>query len=81
MFMLIGIGEVKTAHILEVASRRAIAEFCGEAFCQLFEYLLAIFCTGGSALPLFHDPPADLVIGVNLQEIDATGGRPAGRED
>jgi hypothetical protein len=33
---------------------------------QLFECLLAIFCAVSSALLLFHDPPADLVIGVNL---------------
>jgi hypothetical protein len=64
--VLIGIGEVKAAHVLEVASRKATAKFCEEALCQLFEYLLAIFCTVSSALLLFHDPPADLVIGVNL---------------
>ena len=64
--MMIWISEVKPAHILKVASRKATAKFCGKAFRQLFEYLLAIFGAVNSALLLFDDPPADLIIGVNL---------------
>jgi hypothetical protein len=37
LFTLIGKGEVKAAQLLRVASRKAIAKFCGEAFSQLFE--------------------------------------------
>jgi hypothetical protein len=74
------ISQVKLPHIPEITNRKAVAELAGKPRGQLIQKLSAILRTVRALLFLLDDAPANLIVCVDLQQVDAPCGTLASRQ-
>jgi hypothetical protein len=74
------IGKEKAAHIFKIASGIAITELTCQSCSQIQQDFFSILCAIRALLFLLDDAPANLIVCVDLQQVDAPCGTLASRQ-
>jgi hypothetical protein len=74
------IGKEKAAHIFKIASGKAITELACQSCSQIQQDFFSILCAIRALLFLLDDAPANLIVRIDLQQVDAPCGALASRQ-